>query len=200
MIGLHANAGITFDLAAVRNAVRPKADQKTQDSSNKPTDLGSSVVEYQFSCVVGYGGRTVDPSAEFRVYLDGELKSTGRLGRNDTTNLSIKLPATSSFLTLLSTDGGNGYGHDQISFGDPRLTILTPTTITDKRQEQLARLHQKKESLEAELKSLGEPPKFYGVVSETPPAVHILTRGNPEAPGDTVAPGTLGFGRADNQF
>ena len=200
MIGLHANAGITFDLAAVRNAVRPKADQKTQDSSNKPTDLGSSVVEYQFSCVVGYGGRTVDPSAEFRVYLDGELKSTGRLGRNDTTNLSIKLPATSRFLTLLSTDGGNGYGHDQISFGDPRLTILTPTTITDKRQEQLARLHQKKESLEAELKSLGEPPKFYGVVSETPPAVHILTRGNPEAPGDTVAPGTLGFGRADNQF
>ena len=188
MIGLHANAGITFDLAAIRNA------------GNTRTALDVSTVEYRFSAVVGYGGRTVEPSAEFRVHLDGELKSTGRLGRNDTANISIEIPATSRFLTLISTDGGNGYGHDQISFGDPRLTISTPATINDDRQEQLARLEQKRASLEADLRSLGEPPEFYGVVSEAPPAVHILSRGNPEAPGDSVSPGTLGFGKADVQF
>ena len=188
MIGLHANAGITFDLAAIRNAARPM------------TETDASVAEYLFSAVAGYGGRTVEPSAEFHIFLDGELKSTGRLGRNDTVNISIEIPASSSFLTLMSTDGGDGYGHDQISFGDPRLTISAPASPIDERKEQLARLQLKRASLQAELNSLGEPPEFYGVVSEAPPVVHILTRGNPEAPGGTVSPGTLGFGKANIQF
>ena len=200
MIGLHANAGITFDIAAIRNAGHPKDGKQTSNSSKLPIDADPSAIDYNFSAVAGYGGRTVEPSAEFRVYLDGELKSTARLGRNDTTNFSIEIPPTSRFLTLISTDGGNGYGHDQISFGDPRLTMATPASLTDKRKEQLAQLRQKQASLEAELNELGEPPEFYGVVSETPPAVHILTRGNPEAPGDAVGPGTLGFGKADIQF
>jgi hypothetical protein len=200
MIGLHANAGITFDLAALRNAGRPTADEKTPNTTDQLTDTDPSAIEYRFSTVAGYGGRTVEPSAEFRIYLDGELKSTARLGRNDTTEVSIEIPPNVRFLTLISTDGGNGYSHDQISFGDPRLTVSTPATLTDKRKAQLAQLQRKKALLEAELKELGEPPEFYGVVSETPPAVHILTRGNPEAPGDTVGPGTLGFGEADIQF
>lgn len=207
MIGLHANAGITFDLVAIRNAGRPNGgnptsadDKQPSDSSELPIDAAPSDIDYKFSAVAGYGGRTVEPSAEFRIYLDGELKSTDRLGRNSTAEISIEIPPTSRFLTLISTDGGNGYGHDQISFGDPRLTMATPAPLTDKRKEQLAQLRQKQASLEAELNELGEPPEFYGVVSETPPAVHILTRGNPEAPGDTVVPGTLGFGRGEIEF
>ena len=200
MIGLHANAGITFDLEALRNAGRADADQKLQPPVDQPNDADRSATDYRFSTVAGYGGRTVEPSAEFRIYLDGDLKSTGRLGRNDTAEVSIEIPSTSRFLTLISTDGGNGYGHDQISFGDPRLTIATPDSLTDERKAQIAKLQQEKTSLEAELKKLGEPPEFYGVVSETPPAVHILTRGNPEAPGDDVVPGTLGFGKTDVQF
>jgi hypothetical protein len=200
MIGLHANAGITFDIAAIRNAGQKKQATEPDNDSPQRSAVGSPEINYQFTTVAGYGGRTVEPSAEFRIYLDGELKSTGRLGRNDTTNIAIEIPTTSRFLTLISTDGGNGYSHDQISFGDPRLTVSTPATLTDKRKAQLAQLQRKKALLEAELKELGEPPEFYGVVSETPPAVHILTRGNPEAPGDTVGPGTLGFGEADIQF
>lgn len=200
MIGLHANAGITFDLTALRNAGRTDADQKSQNTTDEPSDAAPSAVDYKFSTVAGYGGRTVEPSAEFRIYVDGTLKSTGRLGRNDTAEVSIEIPTTARFLTLISTDGGNGYGHDQISFGDPRLTLATPATLTEERKAQIAQLQQKKTSLEIELKELGEPPEFYGVVSETPPAVHILTRGNPEAPGDSVLPGTLGFGNADVQF
>ncbi len=200
MLGLHANAGITFDLAAIRDAGRPEASAKPSSNSDRLTDKDSSLAEYEFSTVAGYGGRTVEPSAEFRVYLDGKLKETGRLGRNDTAKISLNVPAKARFLTLISTDGGNGYGHDQISFGDPRLLDTTPTALTDERVEQLAQLKQKKELLEIELKSLGEPPEFFGVVSETPPAMHILTRGNPEAPGDTVVPGSLGFGSSDVRF
>ena len=200
MIGLHANAGITFDLVAIRAAGRPDVAQKLSDKTDRLTDDDASLTEYEFSTVAGYGGRTIEPSAEFRVYLDGELKVTGRLGRNDTSNISLKIPAKTRFLTLISTDGGNGYGHDQISFGDPRLSDTTPSVVTDERVEQLAQLQRKKALLEAELKSLGEPPEFFGVVSEIPPAVHILTRGNPETPGDAVTPGSLGFGKADVRF
>jgi hypothetical protein len=187
MIGLHANAGITFDLAAIRDAGRPNVED-------------TSLIEYQFSTVAGYGGRTTEPSAEYRIYLDGKLKATDRLGRNDTARITMKVPANARFLTLISTDGGNGYSHDQICFGDPRLAVATTVVLTDEQAEQRAELKRTKMSLEADFKSLGEPPEFFGVVSETPPAVHILTRGNPEAPEGTVVPGSLGFGRSDVRF
>lgn len=200
MLGLHANAGITFDLAAIRDAGRPESSPKPSSNSDQSTDNDSALAEYEFSTVAGYGGQTVEPSAEFRVYLDGELKATGRLGRNNTAKISLKVPANARFLTLISTDGGNGYGHDQISFGDPRLLDTTPNVLTNERVDQLARLKQKQAQLETELKSLGEPPEFFGVVGETPPAMHILMRGNPEAPGDAVVPGSLGFGSSEIRF
>lgn len=181
MIGLHANAGITFDLSAVRDSL----------------ELQGSC---RFQTVVGYGGRTIEPSAEFRIYLDGELQATGRLGRNDTSTVSIEIASDARFLTLVSTDGGNGYGHDQISFGDPRLTLSTPSELTAKHKQQLERFHRDKSLLESKLQALGEPPAFYGVVSETPPETHILRRGNPESPGDAVAPGSLGLGRGEVVF
>ena len=181
MIGLHANAGITFDIEAIRGG-------------------NSTKQSYKFDCVVGYGGRTVEPSAEFRVYLDGKLLDSDRLGRNDTKTVSFQIPNTARFLTFISTDGGNGYGHDQISFGDPRLTRSEPSELSSRTKDKLAQLKKKKTSLEAELATLGEPPEFYGVVSQTPPAMHILSRGNPETPGETVAPGTLSFGQSESEF
>jgi len=200
IIGLHANAGITFDLAAIRDAGRPNDGQSPSSNSYRPNDKDNSLIEYQFSTVAGYGGRTTEPSAEYRVYLDGRLKATDRLGRNDTANITMKVPANARFLTLISTDGGNGYSHDQICFGDPRLEVATKVVLTDEQVEQLAQLKRTKMSLEADLKSLGEPPEFFGIVSETPPAVHILTRGDPEAPDDAVVPGSLGYGTSDVRF
>lgn len=181
MIGLHANAGITFDIAAIR-------------------DASGSSVRYRFDAVAGYGGRTVQPSAEFRIYVDGQLKEAGKLGRHDTSTVSIELPPDARFLTLISTDGGDGYGHDQISFGDPRLSLPESVEMTSDRRQQLATLRRKQDSLQAELNALDEPPEFFGVVSETPPETHILKRGNPEAPGDPVGPGALGFGRKEVHF
>ena len=94
----------------------------------------------QFSATAGYGGRTTAPSAELRVFLDGELKSHGRLGRHDILPIQFDISAGSRFLTFVSTDGGNGYGHDQISLGDPRLAPRVPV-------EQPADSHQRLKSL-----------------------------------------------------
>jgi len=41
---------------------------------------------------------------------------------------------------LISTDGGNGYGHDQICFGDPRLKPLKFREMTEEHGERLEQL------------------------------------------------------------
>jgi hypothetical protein len=171
MIGLHANAGITFDLAAIREAM--------------------GITELRFSAVAGYGGRTVTPSAEFRMLLDGELMAQKRLGRNDSVPIDFEIPQDVRFLTFISTDGGNGYGHDQISFGDPRLAPAKPPSLEAKHLKRLKELRKEKSRLNKQFAALGEPPEFYGVVSQKPPVVKVLYRGNPEAPKDEVTPGTL---------
>ena len=120
MIGLHANAGITFDLGAIREA--------------------TGIEEMRFNSVAGYGGRTTTPSAEFRVLLDGTLMAHKRLGRKDAAPIDFEIPKDIRFLTLISTDGGNGYSHDQISFGDPRLVPSNPPTLADQAQKRLEKL------------------------------------------------------------
>lgn len=173
MIGLHANAGITFDVQAIRNAVGYR--------------------RLRFTAVAGYGGRTVEPSAEFRVLLDGEVKAAGRLGRNDAVSIDCPVPEDVRFLTLISTDGGNGYGHDQVSFGDPRLTGTDDRSLAADVRERLEALQRQKQRLEAEREQLGGPPTFYGVVAEQPPVIRVLHRGDPEAPGEPVEPGALSW-------
>lgn len=183
LLGLHANAGITFDLNAIRAAIWP-------DES----------ATLRFSAVGGYGGRTVEPSAEFWILLDGKLLAHERVGRNDAIPIGFDVPPAARFLTLISTDGGDGYGHDQISFGNPRLQLAEPSGLTDAKRERLSTLRQVKDELQRELESLGEPPVFFGVVAETPPTVNILLRGNPETPGDSVVPGALGWKTATTVF
>ncbi len=173
MIGLHANAGITFDLAAIRKA--------------------TGFDELRFGAVVGYGGRTVPPSAEFRVLLDGSLKANKQVGRNDAVPIEFEIPKDARFLTFISTDGGNGYGHDQISFGDPQLVPTKPKTLTAKDLKELEELRLKKACLEKKLTALGEPPEFYGVLSGEPPVIKVFHRGNPESPQNEVTPGTIGW-------
>jgi hypothetical protein len=188
MIGLHANAGITFDLQAIRAVIWP---------AGSATDETAML---RFSTVAGYGGRTVEPSAEFWVLLDGELLAHERVGRNDAIPIKVDMSNEARFLTLISTDGGNGYGHDQISFGDPRLQLVQPSQLTDEKRRRLVNLRREQETLRHELESLGEPPVFFGVVAETPPAVNVLLRGNPETPGSAVSPGALGWKQSPTVF
>ncbi|WP_197451176.1 DUF1553 domain-containing protein [Rosistilla oblonga] len=188
MIGLHANAGITFDLDAMRDAL----------AAGNP-DV-SKTDAFEFSTTVGYGGRTVEPSAEFHILFDGELILRKRIGRNDVVHVSRAIPAKTRFLTLISTDGGNGYGHDQVSFGDPRIRSVATTEIADQKRQQIEKLRSQVGDLESELKSLVAPPVFFGVASQNPPAVHVLSRGDPEAPGEAVSPGGLSWSKEPLEF
>ncbi len=184
LLGLHANAGITFDLQ--------------QLSADSPVPLA------RFSAVVGYGGNQSRPSAEFWVLLDGELLQRGKLGREDVVSLRIALAKGARFLTLVSTDGGDGYSHDQISFGDPRLEFAEESALTESqlqaREQKVRQLREELASREAERRELTPPARFYGVVAESPPPVHVLKRGDPEAPGDAVHPGPLNWGGEEITF
>jgi mono/diheme cytochrome c family protein len=171
ILGLHANAGITFDLAEIFAAV--------------------AIVNPRFRAVVGYGGRTAEAGADYFVFVDGVLEASGRIGFDDGgTTLDISLPPGAKFLTLVATDGGNGIGMDQIFFGDARIEGDPPALAADRR-ETLRAAEATLAALEKKLKSLAVPDQVFGPVTEPPPRVMVNIRGNPEAPGDEVGPGTL---------
>lgn len=175
LLSLHANAAITFDLNELRTAGAPE--------------------NMKFVSKVGYFGKTMKNGARFAVYVDGVLKTKHPpIGAKDgLISLEIALPATSRFLTLMATDGGNGISHDQICFGDAQLVDAVPRAKSDATRAVIDRLRNQVGQFEQELKSLQKPKQVYAVVSQNPDPVHLLRRGNPEDPLELVAPGTLGF-------
>ena len=171
LLGIHANAGITFDLTEIRRLTR--------------------LVHPRFTAVVGYGGRTPEIGADYFVCLDGEILATGRIGRDDGgTAIDIPLPETSRFLTLISTDAGNGISHDQIFFGNPWI-VSEPQPLPADASERLATARQRVTDLEKELKALEPPDRFYGPVAGEPPLVKVQLRGNPETTGAEAPPQTI---------
>jgi hypothetical protein len=171
ILGLHANAGITFDLAELM--------------------AGAAVKNPRFRAVVGYGGRTAEAGADYFVCVDGTVMARGRIGFDDGgTPLDISLAPGAKFLTLIATDAGNGISHDQIFFGDARIegdAIAADAT----RRQAIETAEAKLAALESELKKLVPPPKVFGLVAGAVPPVRVQVRGNPETTGDEVAPGTI---------
>ncbi len=184
LLGLHANAGITFDLTAVGRALLPIQDHAQAGKSARST--------LRFTAKVGYFGAVGDHFADVWVFVDGrKVTELPKLRRADGLQpIDVELPASARFLTLVSTDGGNGYGMDQIGFGDPRVKLAKPPKLTDETRRRIADLKEQRRQVDRELESLGPPPRFYGPVAEKDPTnVRLLTRGNPETPvGDTLAP------------
>jgi|694.fasta_scaffold04910_10 mono/diheme cytochrome c family protein len=170
ILTLHANAGITFDLAEILAAI--------------------PIASPRFRGVVGYGGTTPEAGADYFVFIDGKLLAQGRLGFDDGGKpFDIALPAGAKFLTLVATDAGNGIAHDQIFFGDARIEEESPTPAAGPERLELAQ--GRLAALEKELKDLRPPDKLFGPVVEPPPVVKVHIRGNPEASGDEVGPGTI---------
>lgn len=176
LLGLHANAGITFDVAAIRDAAKLNAMRLTAK--------------------LGYFGAAGDTRADAWVFVDGRLAAEFRgLRRNDGLQaIEIALPVSCRFLTLVATDGGNGFSMDQIGFGDPRLQPASPMELTDDDRARLADLRKEQLEMRSKLDSLGPPPRFFGVVAESnPPEIRVLARGDAESPiGDALAPAALG--------
>jgi hypothetical protein len=176
MLGLHANAAITFDLAAIGKEVRGH--------------------DLRFRALVGYGGR--EGRADFHIYVDGELRER-RLGlgsRDAGVPVDVPLPATARFLTLMSTDGGNGIGNDQIFFGDPKIVPEAAAELDESQRAELERLKARRAELDRQIKALPAPAMVFACKSEGPASVHVLKRGNPETPKEEVGPGALGWVRA----
>ncbi|CAN0428654.1 unnamed protein product, partial [Discosporangium mesarthrocarpum] len=184
LLGLHANAGITFDLAAMQVAVASSPRREDHDGGGKPP--------LRFTAKLGYFGAVGNNFADAWVFVDGrKLAEFRKLRRADgLQKIDVELPASARFLTLVSTDGGNGYGMDQIGFGDPRVKLASPPKLTGEARNRLAKIKAQRDQIEKNLETLGPPPRFYGVVAEkTVPAVRLLTRGNPESPnGDALKP------------
>ena len=174
-LGIHANAGITFDLAAIRKA--------------------TGHAQMRFDSRVGYFGAEGGHRADVWVFVDGKKAFAHKhLQRaKGLQNIDISLPETARFLTLLATDGGNNYGHDQIGFTNPKLKPAAPRSLSPKDRQDLAQLRRQAKELDAKIKALGSPPKFYGLVAEKEmPEVRMQRRGNPEAEfGDALAPGAV---------
>ena len=186
LLGLHANAGITFDVAAMRKVAR------LSESSHETSPDSESQATLRFTAKLGYFGAVGSNFADAWVFVDGrKVAAFRKLRRADgLQNIDVELPASARFLTLVSTDGGNGYGMDQIGFGDPRVKLASPPKLTDEARNRLTKIKAQRDQVENDLESLGPPPRFYGVVAEkTVPEVRLLTRGNPESPsGDALIP------------
>jgi hypothetical protein len=173
LLSLHANVAITFDLAALREA--------------------GAVADLKLTATAGYFGQTPRDGASFHVYVDGELKAHRKnIGRDDGgIAVEVPLPANHRFLTLMSTDGGNGIGHDQICFADAWLVPANPAPMSNEDQAAMVRYEQRRKELESQLTSFPTPSRMYGIVTETPPKVRILNRGDPESPAADVTPQSL---------
>ena len=175
LLGIHANAGITFSLDAFRKA------------------LGQA--DLRFTAQVGYFGAGGNHRASAWVVVDGKIEeSFKKITRADGLQaIDLAISADSQFLTLISTDGENGYSMDQVGFGNP---MISPSSPEEAKPEELARVEELRDSvrkLRKQLEDLGTPPKFYGVVkNKTMETIRIHERGEPESPvGDPLAPGAL---------
>ncbi len=172
LLSLHANAGITFDLAGLGKAGLPE--------------------KVRFLSQVGYFGMTPRKGASYHVYLDGELAVERlNIGRDDGLfEIDIDVPAEARFLTLLSTDGGNDISHDQICFVHARLQPTLPKG-SEPNAADIVKLEQRRDALKKELAALPLPDKVYAINAEMPTPVKLLSRGDPEQPKEDVGPGTV---------
>jgi hypothetical protein len=109
MIGFHANKGITFDLDEIAAA-------------NPGFDPG------RFTAVAGMTHQGGDyGTGDWWVFVDGVLKQSRTNAVGGVGSLvNVTLYATDRFLTLVSTDSGDGFSIDQIMFGDPLLHARLP--------------------------------------------------------------------------
>ena len=171
ILGLHADAAITFDLAAIR-ARHPAASR-------------------HFRALVAYGGRAETAGAEFAVWVDGARVAHGRLDRTSAgTPLDVALSEDAKHLSLVATDGGDGIGHDQVWFGDPRIEGI-PSRPVD--ASALASARERVEALRHDLATLPDTATVYGPVVQAPPPTHLLSRGDPEKPLAEIPPGLPGL-------
>jgi len=117
-IFLHANSGVTFDLAAIRKAHPSfriaKFVAKTGNAESSSATLG-------------------DAGADVWVFVDGKVQFRRRQINYMNGAFAVDLPIakTDRFLTLVSSDGNHSIGWDWIVFGDPRLELIEDNSVSN---------------------------------------------------------------------
>lgn len=117
MVGIHANAGITFDLQAIRKA--------TDRNLGSFATVVANVSNLKDRMLTGHRPhdykRGKRYSADLRLYIDGVLRES-RLdfSRDDgEQTMTIDLGVDDRFLTIVSTDGRSGNAYDHVVLIDP---------------------------------------------------------------------------------
>ncbi len=175
VLSLHANAGITFNLAEIRKA--------------------SGFAELRFTAVLGFGAAAsaATSRADFSVFAGRELLFQKlKLRKDESVRVDVALPDAAATLTLVATDGGDGIGSDLLFLGDAKLSLTVeaqPLAAADRARIETLRAEEKQLATALAAKAEGE--KVYAVTSFEPPVVRLLRRGNPEDAQEEVAPGVL---------
>ena len=175
LLGLHANAGITFNLAEIRK--------------------GSGFAKLRFTAQLGFGaGPTAAATrADFSVFAGKELLFQKlKLRKDESARLDIAIPTAAETLTLIATDGGDGIGNDLLFLGDAKLSLAVEAqSLAAADRARIEALRADEKQLSATLAAKTEGEKVYAVTSSDPPVVKVLRRGNPEDAQEEVAPGVL---------
>jgi hypothetical protein len=180
MLAMHANSGITFDLAALREK--------------------SGLQAMRLTGMVGFGAAdgAASTRADFTVFVDAELKFQRlKLRKDESAALDVEVPAAAKTLTLIATDGGDGIGSDLLFIGDPKLAAEAgDQRITEADAATLEQLRTEANKLEADLNALPEAEKVYAIVSEEkPPVIKVQRRGNPEDEAQEVTPAAFSWAK-----
>ncbi len=180
VLGLHANAAVVFDLAAVREA------------------YGLAAMRLTGAVGFGAGEGAASTKADFAVYLDAErVVYRPGLGKAESLVLELPVPVGARFLTLMATDGGDGVGTDLLFLGDARLRPADPAVPpTEAERARTAALHAEAAALQRALRELPEPPQVFAIkTTDLPPPTRLQRRGDPEDDGPAVTPGAFGWAR-----
>jgi hypothetical protein len=122
LLAMHANAGITFDLAGIRRIHRGVRPVRLKALVGMP-DLSRLL-----SKAVG--------TADVWVLADGKVKFTRPhlLSKDGPFKIDAELDSGVRFLTLAATDTGAGHGYAVVVFGDPtlRMKLTEPEQIPER--------------------------------------------------------------------
>ncbi len=114
-LGMHANQGITFDLAAIRRDL-PSVKIK---SFRALTGISQTATKYMFEIK-----REERAAVEFKVYLDGEKVHDARMTNTDeAAEIEIPIGPQSKYLTLAVTESDWTVAYAWGMFGRPELVL-----------------------------------------------------------------------------
>lgn len=171
-ITMNPNKGITFDLELIR-LLHP--------------DLFFTRFQGDVAFVTG-------GAIEWMVIVDGELKARQTIDDrpNGVVNIDVVLEPTSRFLTILTTDGGDGQNEDRIVWLNP---VIHPRFKhpAEHRSQPIETYRRMLSGLEDRYASVPKVEYAYAAVPHTPEPIFFLRRGDTESPEQEMSPGTINF-------